>query len=407
MKFEHRAIPIVLVAVLIDVIGFGIVMPVLPGLVTSLGKVKLDAAADIAGWMSAAFALAGFFAGPVLGNLGDRYGRRPVLILSMCAFAIDYALMSAAPTLAWLFVGRVIAGIAGATFGPAAAVIADVTPPEKRSAAFGMIGMAFGLGFILGPALGGISAGLGLRAPFVIAAICAGLNAVIMFFFLPETLAQENRRPFRLRDAHIISSFRPLFHAGNAAPLLFAWFFWQLAGTVYPTTWAFWASIRFGWDANAIGWSLAYVGLLTGLVQGFLTGRVIGRIGERNAALLALACASVTLFAYAFTQQGWQVYAFFVIGAFGAFAYPALNGILSRMVDATRQGALQGGIASMNNVTMILGPLIASQALARGTRHGFDGAAFLVAGALMAGAALIIALFVPAVRPGAAEPEPE
>lgn len=406
MKFEHRAVPIVLIAVLIDVIGFGIVMPVLPALVTELGHVELDAATRIAGWMLAAFAIAGFFAGPVLGNLGDRYGRRPVLILSMVAFAIDYALMAAAPSLAWLFVGRVIAGIAGATFGPASAVIADVTPPEKRSAVFGLVGAAFGVGFILGPALGGISAVLGLRAPFLIAAICAALNAVVMFFFLPETLAKENRRPFRWSDAHIIGAFRPLFHAGNAGPLLLAWFFWQLAGTVYPSTWSFWAAIRFGWDATAIGWSLAYVGFLTVLVQALLTGRVIKRFGERGAALIALCAASFTLFSYAFIQQGWQVYAFFLVGAFGAFAYPALNGTLSGMVGASHQGALQGGISSMNNVAAILGPLIATQALAAGSHRGFDGAAFLVAGTLMACAALIIALFVHMRPAPAAEPQP-
>lgn len=398
MTFEHRAVPIVLAAVLIDVIGFGIVMPVLPSLVTELGHVGLEDATRIAGWMLAVFAVAGFFAGPVIGNLGDRFGRRPVLLISMTAFAIDYLLMAAAPTLTWLFVGRAIAGVAGATFGPAAAVIADVTPPEKRSTVFGLVGAAFGVGFILGPALGGISAELGTRAPFLIAAGCAATNAVIMFFFLPETLARENRRPFRLRDAHIVGAFRPLFHAGSAGPLLLAWFLWQLGGMVYPATWAFWATIRFGWDATAIGWSLAYVGFLTALVQVFLTKRVMPWLGERRAAMLGLSCAAATLFSYAFVTQGWQVYAFFLVGAFGAFAYPALNGILSRMVDASHQGGLQGGIAAMNNVAQILGPLLAAQSLAYGATHGFDGAAFLLASLLMGAAVLIIALLVPHVR---------
>jgi MFS transporter, DHA1 family, tetracycline resistance protein len=398
MRFEHRAVPIVLVAVLIDVIGFGIVMPVLPQLVTSLGKVDLESAARISGWMLAAFAAAGFFAGPVLGNLGDRYGRRPVLLASMAAFAVDYALMAVAPSLGWLFVGRIIAGIAGATFGPASAVIADVTPPEKRGAAFGMIGAAFGIGFVLGPALGGLVAGFGVRAPFYVAAGCAALNAIIMLFFLPETLAPENRRPFRLRDAHIIGAFRPLLHAGNAAPLLIAWFLWQLGGAVYPATWAFWATLRFGWDARAIGWSLAYVGLLMAVVQMALTGRILKRIGERRGAILGLVSGGATLIAYAFTQYGWQVYAFFLIGALGALVFPAMNGTLSRMVDASHQGALQGGISAMSNIAQILGPLIASQALATGSRHGFDGAAFLVSGALLCGAALTIALLVPHVR---------
>jgi MFS transporter, DHA1 family, tetracycline resistance protein len=398
MKFEHRAVPIVLTAVLIDVIGLGIVMPVLPALILELGVTDLEQGTRLAGWMLAAFAIAGFFAGPVLGNLGDRFGRRPVLLFSMLAFAIDYALMAVAPSIVWLFVGRVIAGIAGATFGPASAVIADVTPPEKRSGAFGMVGAAFGIGFILGPALGGLASTFGVRAPFYVAAGCAALNGIIMLFFLPETLAQENRRPFRLRDAHVIGAFKPLFHAGNAAPLLVAWFLWQLAGVVYPATWSFWATIQFGWDARAIGWSLAYVGFLMAAVQMLLTSRAIKRMGERNAAILGLACAGVTLLSYAFVTQGWQVYAFFLVGALGALVYPAMNGTLSRMVDASHQGALQGGIASMNNVAAVIGPPIAAQALAEGVERGFAGAAFILAGALMLIAGLIIALRVPHVR---------
>lgn len=406
MKFEHRAVPIVLLAVLIDVIGFGIVMPVLPGLITSLGHVDMESAARISGWMLAAFAIAGFFAGPVLGNLGDRFGRRPVLLFSMIAFSIDYGLMAFAPTLAWLFVGRVIAGVAGATFGPASAVLADVTPPEKRAATFGLMGAAFGIGFILGPALGGLVAQFGLRAPFLVAAACAAINAGVMLFLLPETHKLENRRPFRLRDAHVIGAFRPLFHAGNAAPLLLAWFLWQVGGAVYPATWAFWATLRFGWSAAAIGWSLAYVGLLMALVQGLLAGRILGRIGERNAAILGLACGGATLTAYAFIVFGWQVYAFFLVGALGALVFPSLNGTLSRMVGPAHQGALQGGISSMNNVAQIIGPLLASQALATGSRHGFDGAAFLIAGGLFLTAATLVALFVPRTAPPPA-PEPQ
>ena len=398
-RFDNRAVPIVLAAVVIDVIGFGIVMPVLPQLITELGQMDLAAATRVSGWMLAVFAVAQFFAGPVMGNLGDRFGRRVVLIAAMVAFALDYLVMAWAPTLAWLFLGRAIAGVAGATFGPAGAVIADVTPPEKRAATFGLLGAAFGIGFIIGPALGGVVAGFGTRAPFIVAAALGAINAAAMLFFLPETLAAENRRPFQLRDAHVIGAFKPLFHAGNATPLLVAWFLWQLGGIVYPAVWSFWAAIRFGWDAAAIGWSLAWVGFLTILVQLGLTNRVVERMGERNAAIVGLGCGAACLFAYAFTTQGWQVYAFFLVGSLGAFAYPALNGLLSRMVDATRQGALQGGLGSMNSVAAIFGPLIAAQSLAWGTRHGFDGAAFLVAAILISAAALIIAIGTPSVAP--------
>src|SRR5699024_6581163 len=226
---------------------------------------------------------------------------------------------------------------AGATYGPAGAVIADVTPPEKRAATFGLLGAAFGIGFIIGPALGGLVAGLGPRAPFIAAGILAMINAVLMLLFLPETLAPENRRPFRLRAAHVIGAFRPLFHAGNAAPLLLVWFLRQLASTLYPPVWALSTAMRFRGHATDIRWGLAWVGLLSVIVQMGLTGRVVRRFGEHGAAMLGLAAAAACLLAYAFTWHAWQVYAFFLVGALGALAYPALSGILSRMVDASRQ----------------------------------------------------------------------
>ena len=403
MRFEHRAVPIVVAAAAIDVIGFGIITPVLPSLITDLGDMDLPAATRVAGWMLATFALTQFFAGPIIGNLGDRYGRRPVLLAGMICFSIDYALQAVAPTLAWLFLGRAIAGVTGALYGPAGAVIADVSPPEKRAAGYGLLGAAFGIGFVIGPALGGLVATLGPRVPFVVAAVLAAGNALAMYFLLPETLAPENRRPFRLRDAHVVGAFRPLFAASEkgAAPLLIAWFLWQLGGIVYPATWGFWAAIRFGWGPREIGWSLAWVGLLMGLVQVTLTTKVVARLGERRAAVIGLACGAATMLAYAFTTQPWQVYAFFLVGALGALAWPALNGLLSRMVDASRQGALQGGIGSMNSVAAIIGPVLAAQSLALGSARGFDGAAFLVAGGLIGAAALIIAATVRAPAPAA------
>jgi DHA1 family tetracycline resistance protein-like MFS transporter len=218
-----------------------------------------------------------------------------------------------------------------------------------------------------------------------------------MAFLLPETLDDAHRRPFRLRDSHVIGAFKPLFAAGNAAPLLVAWFLWQLGGVVYPTVWAFWAAMRFGWDARAIGLSLAWVGFLQMIVQIWLTPPVLARFGERRAAIAGLGAATACLIAYAFTTQGWQVYAFFVVGCLGSLAWPALNGLFSKMVDATRQGALQGGLGALNSVAAIVGPLISAQSLAWGAGRDFLGAAFLVAGLLMGASALIIALFTPKV----------
>ena len=404
MRFADRAVPIVLAAVLIDTIGFGIVIPVFPALITRLGQVGIDEATRIAGYMLVAFALAQFVAGPILGSLSDRFGRRPVLIASMLAFGIDYALMAAAPSLAWLFLGRGIAGIAGAIYGPASSVIADVTPPDRRSAAFGYVSAAFGIGFVIGPALGGVIAGLGPRAPFVAAALLALGNAAIMAVAMPETLGREHRRPFVLRDAHIVGAFRPLFDQRIALPLLAVAFLWQLAHQVYPATWAFWATIRFAWSPGAIGLSLAYVGLIMALVQALLVAPVIGRIGDRRALLIGLATGAAGFLAMAIVTAGWQVYAVMLVGALSGFVGPAVNGLLSRMVGPERQGALQGGLGSLGSVAAILSPLMMTQTLAAGVEHGFPGAAFLLAGLLALAALLIVAGRVRGPAPLPAQP---
>ncbi|MEA3044314.1 MAG: transporter, family, tetracycline resistance protein [Sphingomonadales bacterium] len=392
MRFHHPAIPIVLTVLLIDSIGFGIVLPVLPGLVVHLGQVTLAEATRIAGYMLVAYAGAQFFAGPVLGNLGDRFGRRPVLLASAIAFALDYLLMAAAPTLAWLFVGRLIAGIAGATYGPANAVLADVTAPEKRGATFGLMGAAFGLGFILGPAIGGLMAGLGTRAPFIAAAALAGANALWIFLRLPETLPPERRRAFHWREAHIFGAFKPLFHAGGATPLLIAALLWQLAHFVYPATWAFWAGLALEWDATAIGWSLAAAGLAMALAQAFVTGRAIARFGEARTVVIGMVIGGLSFLGYVFATQGWMVYAIIAFSALQGLVWPSMNALLSRMTDASHQGALQGGMASIASIAAIVGPLAMTQALAFGAEHGEPGGAFLLA-AMLVLLALPIVLF--------------
>jgi DHA1 family tetracycline resistance protein-like MFS transporter len=390
MRFHHPAVPIVLTILLLDSIGFGIVLPVLPDLIVHLGQVTLAEATRIAGYMLVAYAGAQFFAGPVLGNLGDRFGRRPILLFSAIAFALDYLLMAAAPTLAWLFVGRLIAGIAGATYGPANAVLADITAPEKRGATFGLMGAAFGLGFILGPAIGGLMSGFGTRAPFIVAAALAGTNALWIATRLPETLPPERRRPFRWRDAHILGAFRPLFHAGGAAPLLVAALFWQLAHFVYPATWAFWAGLALHWDAAAIGWSLAAAGLAMALAQTFVTGRAIARFGEARTVVIGMVVGGLSFLFYVFATQGWIVYAIIFFSALQGLVYPSLNALLSRMTDASHQGALQGGMASIASIAAIVGPLAMTQALAFGAEHGEPGGAFLLAAALVLLALLIV-----------------
>ncbi|HSX56444.1 MAG TPA: MFS transporter [Sphingomonas sp.] len=394
MKFEHRAVPIALAAVLIDAIGFGIVLPVLPTLIVELSGASLPEATRIGGWLVIVFALAHFFAGPILGNLGDRFGRRPVLLAAMLIFAIDYALMAFAPTIAWLFAGRLIAGIAGAVYGPANAVLADVTPPDKRGATFGLMGAAFGIGFIIGPAIGGLLADFGPRAPFMAAAALAAINATWISIWMPETLAPEHRRAFDWKRANPLGAFKPLFGLRGALPLLIVMFIWQLAHQVYPSTWAFYAELAHGWDSKAIGWSLAASGAAMAVAQIFITGRAIGALGETRTVLIGLIIGALVYAGYAFADKGWQVYALLTVGALQALAYPSLNAILSRMVDASNQGALQGGMASIASIAAILGPLSLTQTLAYGAEHGFPGAAFALASALAFIAVGIVALFL-------------
>lgn len=394
MRFEHRAVPIALAAVLIDAIGFGIVLPVLPTLIVELTGESLPGATRIGGWLAIVFALAHFFAGPILGNLGDRFGRRPVILTAMLIFAADYALMAFAPTIAWLFAGRLIAGIAGAVYGPANAILADVTSPEKRGATFGLMGAAFGIGFIIGPAMGGLLADLGPRAPFIAAAALAALNAVWISIWLPETLAPENRRSFEWRRANPLGTFAPLLGLKGAMPLLVVMFIWQLAHQVYPSTWAFYAELAHGWDSEAIGWSLAASGAAMAMAQIFVTGRAIAALGETRTVMIGLIVGVLVYAGYAFANQGWQVYALLVFGALQVLAYPSLNALLSRMVDASNQGALQGGMASIASVAAIFGPLSLTQTLAFGAEHGFPGAAFALASALALVAAIIVAVFL-------------
>lgn len=392
MRFDNRAVPIVLAAVLIDTIGFGIVLPVLPSLVVELSGAPLAEASRIGGWLLIAFAAAQFFAGPILGNLGDKYGRRPVLLFAMLAFGIDYALMAFAPTIAWLFAGRVVAGIAGAVYGPANAVLADITPPEKRGQVFGYMGAAFGLGFVLGPAIGGLLADFGTRAPFFAAAGLALVNAVFIYFMLPETLDKENRRPFEWARANAFGAFKPLWHAGNAGALLLAVFLWQLAHMVYPATWNFWAEIAHGWGPGMIGLSLASTGITMAIVQIFLTGRLIKKFGEERTVVLGMLSGIIAFTSYIFITEDWMIFVMIVIGAFTGLAFPSINALLSRMVDPKNQGALQGGMASLASVTAIIGPFLLTQSLAYGAERGFAGGAFLLA-AILALLALLTVWF--------------
>jgi DHA1 family tetracycline resistance protein-like MFS transporter len=379
--------------VLIDTIGFGIVIPVLPKLLVELTGESVSEVAAIGGWLVAAFAVAQFLCGPLLGNLGDRFGRRPVLLGSMAAFGLNYLLMAVAPTLAWLFVGRALAGAAGAIYAPANAYIADITPPAERARRFALTGAAFGLGFIIGPAIGGLLSGLGPRAPFYVAAALAGLNFVFGLFALPESLAPENRRAFNLARANPFGALMALRKHGGVLAVIASIFLWFLAFQVYPTTWAFFVKVKFDWSEQAIGATLAYSGLLMALVQAGATGRLVKSFGERRTAIIGLVSGIAGMALYAFIPQGWMIYAVATVACLQGVAGASMNAIISQRTPANAQGELQGGVASANGLGMVIGPLLLattlSAAAAPGLAHPFPGAAFALAAAIS-----LCALFV-------------
>jgi DHA1 family tetracycline resistance protein-like MFS transporter len=403
MTFHHRAVPIVLAAVLIDSIGFGIVLPVLPSLIQHLTQATPADAARIGGYMLVAFSLAQLVAAPIFGSLGDTIGRRPVILFSMIAFAIDYGLTAMAPTIGWLFLGRTIAGIAGATYGPANAVLADVTPPEKRGAVFGLMGAGFGIGFVLGPALGGLLSTLGPRAPFIAASALAALNALWILFFLPETMTADRRRPFEWRKANIFGSFEALRHAGQAKWLLAAAFLWQFGHMVYPATWAFWAEIALGWNSHAIGWSLAASGLAMAIVQAGVTGKMIKRFGEERTVVVGMLVGGLAFTGYVFARETWMIYTIIFLSSLQALTFPSVNALVSRMADPSHQGAIMGGMQSLSSIAWIVSPFVLSQSLAYGTEHGFTGGNFAVAATLVfAALAIVLLRVVPRVSRDAA-----
>ncbi|NWG52481.1 MAG: TCR/Tet family MFS transporter [Hydrogenophilaceae bacterium] len=393
----RRALAFILFAVLIDTIGFAIVLPVLPDYLMALSGVSKSVAAAQAGWLLFTFAALQFLCGPVLGNLSDRFGRRPVLLASMAAFGVNYILMALAPTLAWLFVGRAVAGIAGAIYAPANAYVADITEPKERARRFGYVGAAFGLGFILGPALGGLIGQLDPRAPFYAAGILALANFAFGWFALPESLPKALRRPFDWRRANPLSALLALRGFGNVLPLVFVMFLYILGFQVYPATWTFYAALKFDWSPLLIGAALAVSGLFMALVQTLLVGRIVGRIGERGAVIIGMSFAVLGMVAYVLIDHGWMVFAVSALASLQALAGPSLNALATSRVPRDQQGALQGAIASLNALGAIIGPLALTQALSAATAehvsHPFPGAAFALA-ALICGAALLIFLAV-------------
>jgi MFS transporter, DHA1 family, tetracycline resistance protein len=392
------------IAVLIDSIGFGIILPVLPRLIIQLTGVTIDRAAVYGGWLSFVYALMQFFCAPVLGNLSDHFGRRPVLLFALLALGCDYLIMGFAPVISWLFVGRAIAGVAGASFTPAYAYVADITEPAKRAQSFGLMGAAFGVGFIVGPAIGGLLGGLGPRAPFFTAGAIALANATFGYFALPESLPRGSRRAFQWVRANPLGTLMQVRRYPVVMLLLGALFLWQLGHQVLPSTWAFYTISKFHWSSAQVGYSLAFVGTVMAIAQGVLTRVLIPWLGgERRAALIGMAFAVLAYVGYATVTAGWLMYLVSLTTFMFALTYPSMNAIASQQIPANAQGELQGAVACLYSLSAIVGPPLMTQVFGyfsgpRAIVH-FPGAAFLTAAMLTAACAI---LFMRALRsPGA------
>ncbi|MEM9939424.1 MAG: TCR/Tet family MFS transporter [Pseudomonadota bacterium] len=385
----------VVVAVILNMLSFGLIMPVMPALLFDLTGRTAEETVAIGGWLSATFAIANFFAMPILGGLSDRYGRRPVLLASIAMLGVDMIIMALAPTLAFLFLGRALGGLFSATYSVANAYIADVTEPEDRGRAFGMMGAAFGIGFILGPVVGGLLGEVDTRLPFFAAAGICGLNFLYGVFVLPESLPADRRRPFNLARAN---PFGAMVHFSKLPKV--AWFIvaiglFQIAHAVYPSTWNFHGEIRYDWSEFEIGLSLGAVGIGSAVSQALLTGYLIKRFGPMRAAAFGLAMNAAALALFSIADAPWGAYAIIAVSAVGGVAMPAINTITSNLTPPNAQGELQGAQASMMAFTLIFSPILMSQTLqtfsAPDAAIYFPGAAFLLA------ALITMAAFMPFV----------
>ena len=348
----------ILITVFIDVLGIGIIIPILPELIKEFAGGSTTVAGRWFGVLAATYAVTQFFFAPLLGAISDRVGRRPVILISLFGLGIDYIIMGFAPSIAWLFVGRLFAGVMGASITTANAYIADVSGPENRARNFGLIGVAFGLGFIFGPALGGILGGIDLRLPFFAAAGLALVNWLYGFFVLPESLLPENRDEFRWAKANPVGSVAVLRSYPLVAGLAFSFIFMVLAQRGLETVWVLYTGHKFGWDAQANGLSLALVGIMATIVQGGMVQPVIKRFGERRAILGGLVIAVVTYLGYGLATEGWMLLAFIVFGSLGGVAGPAIQGLVAGTVAAHDQGKVQGAIQSLMSLTAIVAPLL-------------------------------------------------
>jgi len=353
---QSAALGFIFITLLIDVIGLAIIIPVFPKLIEGLIHGNISDASRISGLLLVAYAVMQFLFSPLVGNLSDKYGRRPVLLFSLLGFGIDYLFLAFAPSIGWLFIGRIIAGVTGASFTTASAYIADVSSPEKRSQNFGMIGVAFGLGFIIGPVIGGILGKIDVHYPFYAAAALALLNAAYGFFILPESLAKEHRRPFSWKRSNPLGTLVQLKKYPAVIGLAICLFVVYFAGHAVQSVWTFYTMQKFHWDEDLVGYSLGFIGLLIALVQGGLIRVVIPKIGQERSIWVGLILYSIGMLLFGLANQSWMMFAYMIPYSLGGIAGPALQGMMTNEVPANEQGELQGGLTSLMSLSSIFGP---------------------------------------------------
>ncbi|MBP6022921.1 TCR/Tet family MFS transporter [Ferruginibacter sp.] len=390
---RNAAIGFIFITLLIDVIGFGIIIPVMPQLISDLKQVDISTAAKYGSYLTVAYAITQFLFAPVLGSLSDKYGRRPVLLFSLFGFGIDYLFLALAPSYNWLFAGRIIAGITGASFSTAAAYIADISEPKNRAKNFGMIGAAFGIGFIIGPLLGGLLSSFGQRIPFYAAAALALLNWAYGFFVLPESLKKENRREFNWKRANPIGTLLHLQKFASVAGLLLSVLLLYIAAHAVMSNWNYFTIHRFKWNETMVGISLAVVGVLVALVQAGLTRVINPKIGSEKSLYSGLTLYAIGMLLFGIANQSWMMFVFLIPYCLGGIAQPAIQAVMAGKVPPNAQGELQGAITSLMSLAAIIGPLVMNNLFFFFTHSEapvyLPGAPFFLGAILMAASAII------------------
>ena len=382
-KQRKAATRFVLLTVFIYSAGFGIIMPVLPELIQELEGVSLSEATMLGGLIGAAYALFQFLMGPLVGNLGDRFGRRPVFLVSLLAFGIDFAVMGFATSIAWLFVGRSIAGGLGAIFGPANAAMADISSGEDRAKSFGLVGAAFGIGFVIGPAIGGLLGEFGTRVPFFAAGGLALLNFVYGWFAFPETMAPDEKRSFDWKRANPLGALMNLSQFPSLLGIGLIYFLWLLSSSIYPASWSYFAIAQYGWDSKMVGVSLTFVGLSMAIVQATMIGRFVNKFGERTTAIYGILAATSIFIGYIFVPSGWMALVLCLLVGLQGMVMPSINAMMSRRTPTNMQGELQGFNGSLSALASMFAPLLYNGSLSYFTSADapvrFAGAPFAIA----------------------------